>query len=69
MTMKYRFSSQVLHARLARKLTQERAAELLGISVRWYKQIEKGEVLPSAELALKIMAEFEINGKDLKEGA
>ena len=69
MTMKYRFSSQVLHARLSRKLTQERAAELLGISVRWYKQIEKGEVLPSAELALKIMAEFEIDGKDLKEGA
>ena len=69
MTIKYRFSSQVLHARLARKLTQEQAAELLNISIRWYKQIEKGELLPSAELALRIMAEFEIDGKDLKEGA
>lgn len=69
MTMKYRFSSQVLHARLARKLTQEQAAEQLDISIRWYKQIEKGEVLPSAELALKIMAEFEIDGKNLREGA
>ena len=69
MTMKYRFSSQVLHARLARKLTQEQAAELLDISIRWYKQIEKGEVLPSASLALKIMAEFEIDGKNLREGA
>ena len=69
MTMKYRFSSQVLHARRARKLTQEQAAELFDISLRWYKQIEKGEYLPAAELALRIMAEFEIDGKDLREGA
>ena len=69
MTMKYRFSSQVLHARERRRLTQEQAAELFDISRRWYQLIEKGEYLPNTELALTIMAEFEIDGKSLREGA
>lgn len=67
MTMKFRFSSEMFHARLRRKLTQEQAAELLDISVRWYQMLEKGEYLPSSQLLLRILAEFEIDGKRLKE--
>lgn len=66
MSLKQRFASAVYHARLERKLTQAQAAEELDISLRWYQRIEYGHHWPSAKLALKIMAHFEIDGKILK---
>lgn len=68
MTIKYYFSLELLHARERRRLTQEQASELFDISKRWYQMIEKGEYLPSSELLLRMVAEFEIDGKRLKEG-
>lgn len=66
MSIKQRFASAVYHARLERGLTQAKAAEELDISLRWYQRIEYGHYLPSAKLALKIIAHFEIDGKILK---
>ena len=44
-------------------ITQEKAAEYLDISTRWYQDIENGKHLCSVELALKIIAFFGIDGK------
>ena len=67
MSIKHRFASAIYHARTDRALTQEKAAEALGISVRWYQLVEYGKRLPSTILALKFIAFFEINGRQLKE--
>ena len=67
MSVKQRFASAVFHAREKMGITQEKAAEALRISVRWYQQIEYGRVLPSAELTLKIIAVYGINGECLRE--
>ncbi|MBQ8689460.1 MAG: helix-turn-helix transcriptional regulator [Clostridia bacterium] len=66
MSIKFRFAGEIYHSRQALHITQEEAAEILGVSVRWYQQIESGHVLPSALLTLKIIAFFEIEGKKLK---
>ena len=62
-----KFSQQIYYARKAMGITQERAAEHLGISVRWYQDIENGKHLCGVELALKIVAFFGIDGKALRE--
>ena len=67
MSIKFRFASAVFHSREKMGITQEKAAEALNISVRWYQQIEYGRVLPSAELTLKIIAFYGINGEVLRE--
>lgn len=67
MSVKQRFASAVFHAREKMGITQEKAAEALMISVRWYQEIEYGHVLPSAELTLKIVAFYGINGECLRE--
>lgn len=67
MTLRSRFASAVYHARIDHGMTQEQAAEALGISTRWYQHIELGDRLPSAMLVLKIFAYFEIEGKSLNE--
>jgi DNA-binding XRE family transcriptional regulator len=66
MSYKIKFSFATYHARKRMKITQEQAAEYLGISKRWYQIIEKGEALPSSNLVLKIIALFEIDYKDLR---
>lgn len=65
MSIKHRFASAVYRARKENHLTQEKAAEALDISVRWYQLIEYGKRLPSTTLALKIIVYFEIDGKAL----
>ena len=67
MTLRYRFASAVYHARIDKGATQEKVAEDLNISTRWYQHIEKGDHLPSAMLMLKIFAYFEIKGSSLNE--
>ena len=67
MSLKSRFASAVYHSRIERGLTQEEVAEALEISTRWYQHIEKGDVLPSSLLVLKIIAYFKIDGRQLAE--
>ena len=62
-----RFSKQIYYSRKEMGLTQEQAAEALGISTRWYQDVENGKHICSGELALKIIAFFGIDGKDLRE--
>ena len=66
MSIKSNFSKIVYYYRKALELTQEQAAEGLDISVRWYQMVENGRCLPSAELALKMIAFFGIDGKLLR---
>lgn len=67
MSPKLKFCKEVSKAREKKDLTQEKAAECLAISVRWFQQIEEGHRLPSGSLMLKIIGFFEIDGKNLKE--
>ena len=61
------FSKEIYYARKAMGITQEKAAEYLDISTRWYQDIENGKHLCSVELALKIIAFFGIDGKALRD--
>ena len=61
MSIRYNFSSALLHARTDRNLTQEQAAEKLGISPRWLQKLEKGTSGPNIELTCKIVKEFKID--------
>lgn len=65
MSVKSNFSRELRRARRRRGLTQERAADALSISTRWFQEIENGRVLPSAELTLRLIAFFEIDGAEL----
>ena len=67
MSIKSKFSKSIYYSRLEREMTQAQAAEALDISVRWYQIIENGRCLPSAELTLKIIAFFGIDGAELRE--
>lgn len=67
MSIRTCFAREIYYARTEKNLTQAQAAEMLSISVRWFQKIEKGEVLPSSELTIKIVATLEIDGKRLKE--
>ncbi len=51
--------------RLNKNLTQETAAELLGISTRHLQRIEKEDNLPSLELLKKMIKLFDIKGEDI----
>ena len=61
------FSKQIYLSRKKMGITQETAAEALGISVRWYQDVENGKHLCSLELALKIIAFYGISGESLRE--
>ena len=61
------FSKEIYYARKEMGITQEQAAEELNISTRWYQDIENGKHLCSVELALKIIAFFGIDGKNLRD--
>lgn len=65
MSVKSNFSRELRRARRRRGLTQERAANALSISTRWFQEIENGRVLPSAELTLRLIAFFAIDGAEL----
>ncbi len=67
MSLRQRFASAVFHARKEMGITQDQAAEALGISTGWFQQIEYGHVVPGGELVIKIFVFFGINGIDLRE--
>ena len=67
MSIMNRFSTVIYRARTEKGITQEQAAENANITVRWYQYIEKGARRPSCEVALELIAFYEIDGKCLKE--
>lgn len=67
MSIKYKFASIILNARLDANLTQSQVAESVGISTRWMQKIESGERLPGTLTMLKLILFFEINPEELRE--
>ena len=61
MSAKLRFASALFRARIKHRLTQEKTAELLGISVRWLQKSEKGTSEPNLTLICKIQKHFNLN--------
>ena len=47
--------------RRERKLTQEKTAELLEISSRWYQEVERGKGNPSFNLICELARVFQID--------
>ncbi|HWN68024.1 MAG TPA: helix-turn-helix transcriptional regulator, partial [Haliangium sp.] len=48
-------------ARKARKLTQERVAEQLDVSVEFYSRIERGLTHPSLDTFLRLLSVLEVS--------
>lgn len=61
MSANMQFTSTLLQTRKMQHLTQEQAAERLGVSARWYQKVEKGISKPNFELTCKIAREFGID--------
>lgn len=53
--------------RRERKLTQEQAAELLEVSVRWYQQVERGKSRPGFSLVCELARIFQIDFADFSD--
>ena len=62
----YNFASAVYKARIARGLSQEKAAERAGISTGWYQRIEKGSANTSWYICVRLAAAL---GFDLNQAA
>ena len=67
MSVKYKFSSKLFHARTKHGLTQQKVAESVSISERWYQRIEKGEYLPGSLVMLRLILLLDIDIEDLRE--
>ena len=67
MSIKSTFAREIYHARSERSLTQEQVADIVSISVRWYQQIEKGIVLPSSIVLLRLMVYFNLDAGIFKD--
>lgn len=67
MTLNYKISSEIFHARKRLDLTQEQVAEAIDISVRWYQRIEKGERLPGSVILLRIILFLHIDVEQFRE--
>ena len=59
------FASMILHARKEKKLTQTQAAQLAGISLRWYQRVEKGDAKASFEVCVRIAKALDIDLNDV----
>lgn len=62
-----RVSSKLFHARTKHGLTQQKVAESVSVSERWYQRLEKGENLPSALVMLRLILLLDIDIEDLRE--
>jgi transcriptional regulator with XRE-family HTH domain len=61
-----RFTKQLQHFRKeVLKMTQAEAAEVIGISLRYYQQLEKGDSWPSPQTLQMIMIKFNVSASDL----
>lgn len=63
MNIKKEFSVKLRQTRKGKKLTQEQAAELLEVSVRWYQQVEdpKSKSLPGFHLCCMLTKHFDFD--------
>lgn len=63
MNIKKEFSIRLRQTRSSKKLTQEQAAELLDIGIRWYQKIEdpKNIGLPGFGLCCKLAKHFDFD--------
>jgi len=60
--------SQTLRTRRReRKLTQEQVAELLEVSARWYRQVERGKSKPGFSLVCELARVFQIDFADFSD--
>lgn len=65
MSMRVNFSKQLLDYRTANHLTQK-MAEMCGISVRRYQELEQGHSLPLLSTAVRMAAAFDLSLDSLK---
>lgn len=61
------FMTSLKDARTAKNLTQEELARNSGISLRYYARIEKGESVPSVNVAIQICAALETTVYEIQE--
>lgn len=61
MNVSWSFASAIFFARMAKGLSQEKVAELAGISTGWYQRIEKGTVNASLAICARIAAVLDID--------
>ena len=62
MNEKQKKLSEILRSkRFELDMTQEQAAELLEVSVRWYQRIERGQSKPGFDLICSLAEEFNVD--------
>lgn len=61
MSMRVVFSKQLLDYRTANHLTQYQMAEMCGLSVRRYQELEQGHSLPLLSTAVRAWPQFSIS--------
>ena len=61
MKFKKQLSADLYHARDNSGFTQAEIAERVGISVRNYQYIEKGEIIPHGDTLLKLIYLFDLD--------
>ena len=61
MKFKKQLSTDLYHARDNSGFTQAQVAERVGISVRNYQYIEKGEIIPHGDTLLKLIYLFDLD--------
>ena len=66
MSMRVVFSKQLLDYRTANHLTQYQMAEMCGLSVRRYQELEQGHSLPLLSTAVRMDAVFDLSLDSLK---
>lgn len=55
------FARAVYRARVLKGLSQEKTAELAGISTGWLQHIEKGEANPSLSICARLAAALDLD--------
>jgi transcriptional regulator with XRE-family HTH domain len=61
------FPAKLKELRLARNLTQEQLAELIGISIKAYRNYESGKTVPRIPVIRKLVIALETTADELLE--
>lgn len=67
MTLKYKFSGDLLRAREERGWKQPEVADIFGISLREYQDIEGGKRIPQTELFLRMVRYYRFDIEEYME--
>ncbi len=67
MTVRRRFSQELRNRRKQLGLSQDKASEMCGISVRQLQNLETGNALPNLETALQVAYAFELSLDAMQE--